>query len=90
MKNRPVEIIKEYRVLVEGLEHPVYARIVKEAEDDEGVYLGELSHYCKQTENAATPYYPSLARHDIYSLEVLILNYLKAFTTISVVENKHY
>lgn len=90
MTNRPVEIVKEYRVFVEGLSHPVYARIVKEAGKDETAYLGELSHYCKQTEDAATPYYPSLARQELHTLEVLILAYLKAFTTISVVTNEHY
>lgn len=90
MNNIPFEIIKEYKVKVEGLEYPVYARIVKEAGEDEVIYLGELSHYCKQTKDAATPYYPSLARQELHTLEVLILTYLKAFTTINVVKNDYY
>lgn len=91
--NSLFEVVKEYRVHVEGLNHPVYARITKEVKEDEedgDTYFGELSHHCKQTEDAATPYNPSLVRQNLHSLELLILNYLKAFTTINVVKNEYY
>ncbi len=94
--NRIFEIVKEYRVRVEGLNHPVYARITKEVKEDEEdeedreTYFGELSHYCKRTEDDATPYIPSLVKQNLYSVELIILNYLKAFTTINVVKNEYY
>jgi hypothetical protein len=91
MDNKPSEIIKEYKVNVQGLDFPVRARIIRDVRGDEQhVFLGELSHYCKQFEDAATPYYPSLVRQSIDSLESLIIDYLEKFTTIDVVENEFY
>ncbi|HRN40918.1 MAG TPA: hypothetical protein PK649_02455 [Vicingus sp.] len=91
MNNVPAEIIKQYRVKVEGVNFTVYGRIIKSVSgDDENVFLGELSHYCKQTEDAIDVYRPSLVGNNIDRVEHLITNYLEKFTNINIEENKYY
>lgn len=88
--NTIVEIIKEFKANIEGLNHPVYARIVKYDDDDDVRYIGELSHYCKQFQEAMTVYYPSTTGSSIDKVEQILLNYLNKFRNIEVVENKSY
>jgi len=91
MSNIPAEIIKEFRVEVNGLDHSVKGRIIKSIKGDSAhLYLGELSHYCRPSEKAADVYYPSLLANDINSAEHLVLRYLESFTTLNVVANEDY
>lgn len=91
MSNVPAEIIKQYRVRVEGLNFTIYGRIIKSVSgDDEDVFLGELSHYCKQFNEAIDVYRPSLIGNNIEKVEYLIISYLEKFTNINVEENTHY
>ena len=91
MKNNPAEIIKEYRVRVEGLDFPIKARIVKTLSgDDSHLFLGELSHYCQQEKSAGDVYQPSLVRQDFNQVEHLIIRYLENFTSFNVIENRNY
>jgi len=89
--NVTAEIIKEYRVIVNGLDHSVKGRIIKTTSgDSDHVYLGELSHYCKPHETAHDVYMPTLLRSDIVQVEHLILSYLNKFTLIEVTPNLSY
>ena len=91
MKNIPAEIIKEYRVHVEGLEYPIKARIIKSLSgNDEHLFLGELSHYCRQNDTDAEVYRPSLVRQNLDQVESLLIQYLERFTTLNITENKYY
>lgn len=91
MGNVPAEIIKEYRVQVSGLDYPIYGRIVKGVDgDSQNTFLGELSHYCKQSEDDFDAYRPSLVGQTEDRVEYLLIRYLKAFTDIAVVKNDWY
>jgi hypothetical protein len=91
MSNIPAEIIKQYRVRVEGLDFTVYGRIIKSVKgEDEESYLGELSHYCKQSKDDLGAYKPSLVRREIEQVESLIIQYLEKFTNINVEKNNYY
>lgn len=86
-----LEIIKEIEVTVNGLNFPVKGKILKIITGyKEYIYMGQLSHYCKPTEMAATVYIPSLTGSDISTVEHLLLSYLKSFTLIDVTENEQY
>lgn len=87
----PAEIIKEFRINIDGLEHSVKGRIVKSIKGDSSeIYLGELSHYCKPSEEAATIYQPSLVSKSYENVEYQLLNYLEKFTLINVTNNPSY
>lgn len=87
----PAEIIKEFRVNVQGLDYSVKGRIVKSVKGDfDNVYLGEFSHYCKPHVDAIDVYSPDIVRQNFDSAERLVLSYLENFTTIDVKPNKHY
>lgn len=88
---KPLEVIKEFKINIEGLDHAVKGRVVKSVKGyfDE-VYLGEFSHYCKPHEGAFDVYSPDISRQDVDQAINLVLNYLESFTTIGVVPNKRY
>lgn len=87
----PAEIIKEFRVNVQGLEHSVKGRVVKSVEGDfKNVFLGEFSHHCKPHIDAFDVHSPDIVRQDYNSAERLVLSYLENFTTIDVRPNKYY
>jgi hypothetical protein len=91
MGNIPAEIIKEYRVKVVGLDFPVCGRIVKSVSgDNEGAFLGELSHFCKKVEGAGDIHKPDLVSGSVGNVEYLIVSYLEDFTAIDVQVNASY
>jgi len=91
MKNEIYEIVKEYEVHVDGLKFNIKGKILKEITDDQNsLYIGMLSHYCKPDENCATVYYPSLTNRDWGSTKHLLLQYLESFSTIDVTKNESY
>jgi len=90
MSNIPAEIIKQYRVRVEGLDFTVYGRIIKSVSGNEDVFLGELSHYCRQSEDAFSVNKPNLVSGNIGNVEQGIISYLERFATIDVEVNLYY
>jgi hypothetical protein len=91
MENSPAEIIKEFIVHVEGLNFTVKGRIKKTIKgEDQHLFIGELSHYCKPLIDAATVYQPSLVKQDYNTVEHLVIRYLESFTTFDVMVNKYY
>lgn len=91
MEAEVVEIVKEFRARVEGLDFPIKGRILKSSDGGDGfLYYSEFSHHCKPFEDAATDYSPGMTRKEYSSAELILKDYLKNFTTFGVVINKFY
>lgn len=87
----PLEVIKEFKINIEGLDHAVKGRVVKSVKGDfSDVFLGEFSHLCKPHKGASDVYSPDISRQDVDQAINLVLNYLESFTTIDVKPNKRY
>jgi len=84
-------ILREYVFSVDGVEHPVYGRIVQTNEIENCPFRWDISHYYRPSESAITVYHPS--RHHAESFEEaegLLLDYANAFTDIDVTPSKDY
>ena len=86
------EVIKEYVIHVDGLEHIVKSRIVKIIKPERGEnYRWEISHNYKPTEGAAGVYYPSkISASTFEDAESFMMAYVGGFTNISVKPNEYY
>ena len=86
------EVIKEYIIHVDELEHAVKSRIVKIIKPERGEnYRWEISHNYKPSEGAAGVYYPStISAGSFDDAESLMLAYVGGFTNISVKSNEYY
>lgn len=86
------EVIKEYVIHVDGLEHVVKSRIAKIIKPERAEeYRWEISHNYKPTEGAAGVYYPSKISADSFdATESLMMAYVGGFTNISVTQNEYY
>ena len=85
MTNRPnrIEILKQYEYEIEGLDHPVRARIVKA--ESVPPYCWQISHYYKGSKSAGTPYYPSVRCYgSMQEAEESLEHYARSFTNIDV------
>ena len=84
-----IEILKQYEYEVEGLDHPVRARIIK-TESVDSPYCWEISHHYKPTESAGV-YYPSTrCCKSVEEAEFLLETYARSFTNIGVVESDRF
>ena len=86
------EAVKEYVLILEGLDHSVKGRItrlIKDAGVEE--YYWDISHHYRPSESAAGVYYPSKKTTNSFNeAESLLLGYMKVFTTIDVTPNELY
>jgi len=85
------EVIKEYVLIVEDLNHSVRGRItklIKKSEAEE--FHWDISHNYSPSESAGI-YYPSKKTTSLFDeTEFLLLEYMKGFTKIDVTPNQHY
>ena len=93
MKNEIFEVVSEFKITVDGLDHPVHGRIIRKlkAEDEDEAYTWEVSHYCKQFKDALGAYTPS-NNWDI-SLQLcqfFLGEYLELFTEMGIMPNVYY
>lgn len=85
------EILKEYVFSVEGVEHPIYGRVVQTDEVEHLPFRWDISHYYRPSESAATVYIPSRHHADSFEeAESLLLAYADAFTDIDVTPSNYY
>ena len=86
------EVVKEYVLIVEGLDFSVKGRIsrlIKDSGVDE--YYWDISHHYRPSEKAAGVYSPSKkTTHSFNEAEFLLSGYMKGFTTIGVTPNELY
>ena len=86
------EVVKEYVLIVEGLDHSVKGRIervVKDSGTEE--YYWAISHYYRGSESAGTPYSPSRRTTNSFDeSRALLLMYMRGFTTIGVTPNERF
>lgn len=78
-----IEILKQYEYEIEGLDHPVRARIVKT--ESVPPYCWQISHYYKGSKSAGTPYDPSRrCCGSMQEAEESLEHYARSFTDIGV------
>jgi len=90
MDKQIYEIVKEFEANVDGLEHKIKGKILKEQLDNDVLFHGILSHYCKPNEDSVDIYIPSLSSKDINIVEHRLFEYLLGFTKLSVTVNNRY
>jgi len=86
------EVVKEYVLTVEGLEHSVKGRISR-LRKDVGVeeYYWDISHHYRPSKEHAGVYYPSgKTTNSFEDAENHLLSYIHNFTTIDVTPNNLY
>ncbi|MHC4118601.1 MAG: hypothetical protein ACYSWO_13965 [Planctomycetota bacterium] len=91
-ENRVYEVVKEYVLCPDELDHAVHARIYKDTTEDVpgDEFTWAVSHYCSLKEGAGV-YIPSKTTCKRFEdAEPELLFYLKSFTSIGVVPNEHY
>ena len=85
-----IEILKQYEYKIEGLDHPVRARIIK-TESVPPAYCWQISHYYKGSESAGTPYDPSPRYYgSMQEAEESLEHYARSFTNIDVVPSDEF
>lgn len=86
------EIVKEYVLRIEGLDHSVKGRVVKLIKDTGAEeYTWDISHNYRPSESAAAVYYPSeKTTNSFKETESLLLQYMNGFTKIDVTPNELY
>jgi len=83
--------LKHYTLYVAQLDLTVHARISKTVEaTGEQDFEWSVSHYCQPSEGAGV-YIPSVQSGNTFEeTEALLFLYLKTFTALGVITNKHY
>ncbi|MBN1841505.1 MAG: hypothetical protein JW883_04375 [Deltaproteobacteria bacterium] len=86
------EVVREYVLVVEGLEHSVkgrVSRLIKDAGVEE--YSWDISHHYRPSEKAGGVYYPDKETTNSFDeTEFLLFAYMTGFTTIDVTPNELY
>ncbi len=86
------EVVTEYVLIVEGLDHSVKGRIIRLIKDGGAEeYSWDISHYYRPSESAATVYHPSKKTTNSFDeTKFLLTQYMNGFTTIDVTPNEFY
>jgi hypothetical protein len=93
MTNVIYQIVKEYKISIDGLNFEIKGRVLKRVSGDEGLtvdFKWEISHYYKPSDGA-TVYYPSQDHAETAErAEQLLIHYLTHFTNIDIEVNPNY
>jgi hypothetical protein len=93
MAARAYQVERSYVFRVDGVDHPVTARVRRNMHPDssETEYTYEISHYYRPTKDAATVYYPSRTlASSADEAERFLWDYVAYFTPIDVTANDEY
>ncbi len=92
MATQTFQVIRTYIFEVEGLDRPVYGRVIQSTDpSDPFPYRWEVSHYCKPSEQAAGVYRPSrtmASTLDEADRDLRLFG--ETFTTLEVTANEYF
>jgi|GEM_PF-3514699 len=84
-------IVKEFETQVVGYPYTITARVLQlKSRSPNKIYYGTVSHYYKPNKQADDVVMPQAQGHSITAVERELNAYMKAFTSIGVVENEDF
>jgi len=93
-ENSIYEVIREFKLHIEGVSHPIYGQILKEVKADNGSamrYRWEISHYYKPEATSIEAYRPSRdSAESEEDAKRLLFLYAEKFTAIDIEANPYY